>query len=872
MYPDVIHSNHFAPRLGQGEFDVAWNPNGNASMMGSGDILAHEHNQDAGNMQEVEVVDANGQHVLCTLPQQPATQGSMDGAMQYANLAYPPTTANLTHNPNNSSEGVSLVNNPNDTLTAELERQQAMQSAAIVAASTGGNPQFHPQVHHSANPDQLAHEQLRNYVSTPFSGSEILNTMPPEEMHQQHIAMPSPEHNQIILDQINAGLQPGSPTTADEHMLQGDGLEDPGLIAAALRLNADWNTAQNVAAVSTGSPFQFPSNVMNEVVIAEEHERERQRRSFLSGAKAYMEQQALLQLHQRQQSTVQPQQVDLQNLAAAVAREEDPELQALKRLQESDILSPSQQNAATVLHREINKILEGDTQGKAEVKGGPGTEVNNCIEIMSDSDDSEDGANNTSDAAHVQTPTGAKSRLEKKPTYIKPEKRRSIDNGQQNSKLSTINKDHPPQNNPKPTPSKSSTEVENKKRKAFASNEIKDLKKSPKKAKPHSPLKTLTDSRLINISSNGKTVLKPLQIEQTNNDRKRPQISHELTTIKTTNVPRQTLTNIKPASITSAVETLKPVMPTLSITTSGDQELSLSKDEAKLATSLAGPFIQSIITMTPHPMGKVEAVDGVDMNAEIRVATTKILHVAAMQKGNNSSSSSLSSLGTVSPVTEGACNVNDIPKTREDVGGSGGRDTATTKGVTLSFEAVESLAKFFVNDRFKVAKRAAQETAQISFIEMKKRHDGLMGALRGKLEKRELPCGASDISSNQEKFLVVDAARRQKEKESMMKKEMEKKVKNLEDEERKKTKLNEEKHKESLASLKQKYENETRDLIKEHKNFVKDLLEKHTKQVTSLKRDVLNGQKSHAVALNSYMAASCSALRLIRNGVRKVTS
>lgn len=71
-------------------------------------------------------------------------------------------------------------------------------------------------------------------------------------------------------------------------------------------------------------------------------------------------------------------------------------------------------------------------------------------------------------------------------------------------------------------------------------------------------------------------------------------------------------------------------------------------------------------------------------------------------------------------------------------------------------------------------------------------------------------------------------------------------------------------HEIDLELLKKTHEEDIHELCKEQEKFVVDLLEKHERKIVSLKQEIAAKKKTHAYALNSYMNASRSALRLLR--------
>lgn len=74
----------------------------------------------------------------------------------------------------------------------------------------------------------------------------------------------------------------------------------------------------------------------------------------------------------------------------------------------------------------------------------------------------------------------------------------------------------------------------------------------------------------------------------------------------------------------------------------------------------------------------------------------------------------------------------------------------------------------------------------------------------------------------------------------------------------------EKKYEMNLALLKKEHEEDIDELCKEQEKFVSDLLDKHERKIMSLKQEIGAKKKSHAYALNAYMSASCSALKLLR--------
>merc|ERR1711956_73143 len=73
------------------------------------------------------------------------------------------------------------------------------------------------------------------------------------------------------------------------------------------------------------------------------------------------------------------------------------------------------------------------------------------------------------------------------------------------------------------------------------------------------------------------------------------------------------------------------------------------------------------------------------------------------------------------------------------------------------------------------------------------------------------------------------------------------------------------KQKSAVDSLKIQHEEDMDELCKEHEKYVVGLLDKHERKVSKLKQEMGIKHQSHAYALNSYMSASCSALRMLKD-------
>jgi len=322
------------------------------------------------------------------------------------------------------------------------------------------------------------------------------------------------------------------------------------------------------------------------------------------------------------------------------------------------------------------------------------------------------------------------------------------------------------------------------------------------------------------------------------------------------------------------------------------------EDDRLVTLSIAGPFVQSIITDTPHPMAQLDLVDG-DMNDAVRNATITIMRIAATQR-RHGSSSSLSTLDTSSPggrqvgggagggrggdqppqssVSRGGKKMSTINE--DDGGGVVDTNNPSEDPISLTHASVETIANQFVQKRFKAAKKSVTEAVQVSFIEMKKRHDGILASVlkhercRKYIDERH--CDVFTKIRENAKTKILEEAKISgealaKRREEAMAKIKDKEMLKVTEESRaevdakEKCRVTDKKeHKEAFALLKKQHNEDIDELCKEHETCVVDLLVTHEKKIVLLKQEIGAKQKLHAHALNSYMSASCSALRQLR--------
>mmetsp|Transcript_1777 Transcript_1777/g.2291 ORF Transcript_1777/g.2291 Transcript_1777/m.2291 type:complete len:235 (-) Transcript_1777:113-817(-) len=138
--------------------------------------------------------------------------------------------------------------------------------------------------------------------------------------------------------------------------------------------------------------------------------------------------------------------------------------------------------------------------------------------------------------------------------------------------------------------------------------------------------------------------------------------------------------------------------------------------------------------------------------------------------------------------------------------------------ITISLSEVEEIAAQFVADR----RRAVKEAVQISFVEMKKRHDVILAAGR-------------------EHYANVYRLDRD-------------------------TKVREEQeaNRHAMHDMKELHRNEIEAMEREQDEFIEALRKKHREETDELKKKLEFAQHTHTQSLKSYMDASCDSLRMLR--------
>jgi len=255
---------------------------------------------------------------------------------------------------------------------------------------------------------------------------------------------------------------------------------------------------------------------------------------------------------------------------------------------------------------------------------------------------------------------------------------------------------------------------------------------------------------------------------------------------------------------------------------------------------LASPFVQGLI------IGTQESIDDFDGTEEssINEATSKMLMMVSDKATNDISD-------------------------KDDNTDSSLLESNNDGTVTLSLAETEDIAREFVRDK----RSSSRDAVRIAFVEMKKRHDIILGIHQNHMQtflNIELARPKEELLASKESTKVMredyeDQIKQLREDLTVMKKTLasthdQQKIKLRKRMEKQFSKERRRERKKVNRHYTQIIENFKSD----HDNIISDLLDQHKDDLREQNKELQHERDMHTIGLDSAMEASCNALRMLR--------
>jgi len=159
-------------------------------------------------------------------------------------------------------------------------------------------------------------------------------------------------------------------------------------------------------------------------------------------------------------------------------------------------------------------------------------------------------------------------------------------------------------------------------------------------------------------------------------------------------------------------------------------------------------------------------------------------------------------------------------------------DQLSIRNITISFNDVETIAKNFVEDRRRVAIESSKRSVKVAYNEMKGRHDTLIATYMLQ-NHNPVHIALSDEQSMLNQFNTQIGVDRKN-------------------------------YTHILTQLDAKYKNQLKVLQEEQKQFVIEQEKDHQKEISKLQVELKEAKELHSRTINTILASSCDALRLMR--------
>ena len=260
-------------------------------------------------------------------------------------------------------------------------------------------------------------------------------------------------------------------------------------------------------------------------------------------------------------------------------------------------------------------------------------------------------------------------------------------------------------------------------------------------------------------------------------------------------------------------------------------------------SSLAGPFVQGIISSDEKFMQKVKQANQVSANR--LVSKIMLLDSTGQDKRHVLDPDSTRTENLIvahKKILE--CEEKENGKHREQSDLKKKNDFPFKEQIILNFSDLKNLAKHLVEENHK----ASKEAVKIAYNEMKKRHDFIMSSVQGKILAEEkgdvtVPDINQSLTRKKDNLIYMNHVKDPK---------LQQDYANI-------------KHQEEMNQLQKKHRKEIDELETEQEIFVFSLLKNHDKAIKGMKEEIQNLQQSHAICLKSYMNASSKALQCLRD-------
>ncbi len=241
--------------------------------------------------------------------------------------------------------------------------------------------------------------------------------------------------------------------------------------------------------------------------------------------------------------------------------------------------------------------------------------------------------------------------------------------------------------------------------------------------------------------------------------------------------------------------------------------------------SIIGPVVKGLISNENGLLDTFidEHGGNISTEREIRIAISKVLLLAS--KDNQQEAKS-----TLDQESSNGSSNNGSGK----IGGD--EQHESNDSIALNPSDVHSIASEFVNERKNIAREAVLSAIQAVVSEMNERHTVIIEKTKRKYSKQ-------NFDSNQASSNAAETA-------SINKEQLEQK--HIVD-----TKM-------LVAKLEEKHRAELKTLQNEQERFIVELQRKHQGQIEKLREEKDQQEKLHERALNSYLTASCDALKILK--------
>eukprot|EP00551_Chaetoceros_affinis_P012727 CAMPEP_0203667232 /NCGR_PEP_ID=MMETSP0090-20130426/4109_1 /ASSEMBLY_ACC=CAM_ASM_001088 /TAXON_ID=426623 /ORGANISM="Chaetoceros affinis, Strain CCMP159" /LENGTH=620 /DNA_ID=CAMNT_0050531341 /DNA_START=170 /DNA_END=2032 /DNA_ORIENTATION=+ len=307
---------------------------------------------------------------------------------------------------------------------------------------------------------------------------------------------------------------------------------------------------------------------------------------------------------------------------------------------------------------------------------------------------------------------------------------------------------------------------------------------------------------------------------------------------------------------------------------------------------LRGSFIKSILSDNAAEWNKiilqVMGTDGELLDEQsIRIATSKILYLATIKsehgdansdanvtvstrinnnaitdisKDNNSlakptSTSTSTSLGNENSAQNknrendsknSSTSATDIPSTVT----ANNPKLRLKDGITISLSDVAKIARNFVEERKKIVRDVAKKVVKTALAEMTQRHDFIVAKVQAQVK---------NINS------TLNQAQQQQQSQQQGNNNDNYATNRKQDGGGGQNTMRRREHRRIVAKLEERHKDQLQKLQMEQERFIIELQKKHQRQMDKLRAQNDDEKIIHSRALNSYLTASCDALRLMKD-------